>query len=70
MSVCKPQAGPRLYLSLVATRGRPKPAHLQGRGLGKKRGGEESGFYESNLSEFFKKKSLLDHLFQCTLSGE
>lgn len=38
--VRKPQAGPRLYLSLAATRGHPKPAHLQARGQGK-RGGEE-----------------------------
>lgn len=46
-----PRLAPRRYLSLVATRGHPKPAHLQACGQGK-RGGEESGFYESNLSEF------------------
>lgn len=38
--VCKPQAGPRLDFSLVATRGHPKPAHLQAGGQGE-RGGEE-----------------------------
>lgn len=55
--VCKPQAGPRLYLSLVATRGHPKPAHLQACGQGK-RGGEESVFTNLIYQSFKKKKNL------------